>query len=185
MYTFQVIEMPDKYKIINALDPNISLWVNLGKSISINNADLFDFIYDRLEEGYSLYIPKSKDLSNLKIDDIEVVTEEDITQKINMLNLQAIEKLSQVLNVQATEYVTRYIAILIQLIRKDLDESQLIEKHRIKLIKIQKLFEAYDKYLEFYDKMLMTSSIEELDQIYQNFVGEIDEILQQTSLLQV
>jgi len=185
MYTFQVIEMADKYKIINVLDPNITLWVNLGKSISINNPDLFDFIYDRLEEGYSLYIPKSRDLSNLKIDDIEVVKEDDIKQKINMLNLQAIEKLGQVLNTTTTECVTRYMTILIQLIRKDLDETQLFEKDRVKLVKIQNLFEAYDKYIEFYDKILTASSIEELDQIYEKFLGEIDEILQQSSLLQV
>jgi hypothetical protein len=185
MYTFQVSEVENKYKIINALNPHIAMWVSLGKTFSADNADLFDFIYDKLEEGYSLYVLKSKDLSNLKIDDIEVVKEDDIKQKINMLAFQAMEKLGQILNVQATEYVVRYMAILFLLIEKKFDESQLIEKDRIKLAKTQKLFEAYDKYIEFYHKMLMTSSIEELDQIYQNFVGEIDEILQQSSLLQV
>jgi len=185
MYTFQVLELEDKYKIVNTLNPNISLWVNLGKSISTDNMDLFDFVYDKLEEGYSLYVSKSKDLSNLKIDDIEVVKEDDIEQKINMLNFQAIEKLGQILNVQATEYLVRYMSILFLLIGKKFDESQLIEKDRIKLAKIQKLFEAYDKYIEFYDTLLTVSSSQELDQIYEKFVGDIDEILQQSSLLQV
>jgi len=185
MYTFQVLELEYKYKIVNALNPNMALWVDLGKSISTDNADLFDFIHDRLEEGYSLYVLKSKDLSNLKIDDIEVVKEGNIEQKINILNLQAMEKLGQILNVQATEYVARYMAILFLLIEKKFDESQLIEKDRIKLAKAQKLFEAYDKYIEFYDTLLTVSSSQELDQIYKKFVGDIDEILQQSSLLQV
>jgi hypothetical protein len=185
MYTFQVVEVENKYKIINVLNPNIALWLNLGKAISTDNVDLFDFIYDKLEEGYSLYVSKSKDLSDLKIDDIEVVKEDDIKQKISMLNLQAIEKLGQVLNVQATEYVVRYMTILFLLIEKKFDESQLIEKDRIKLAKAQKLFEAYDKYTEFYDTLLTVSSSQELDQVYEKFVGEINDILQQSSLLQV
>jgi uncharacterized protein YsxB (DUF464 family) len=183
MYTFQVSEVENKYKILTVLDPNIALWVNLGESISTDNADLFDFMYDKLEEGYSLYVSKDKDLSALKIGDIEVVKEEDIKQKINMLKLQAIEKLGQILNVRATEYATRYIAILIHLIRKDFDETQLIEKDKIKLAKVQKLFEAYDKYLEFNDKMLSATTLEGLDSLYQSFIGELNEI-QQSPLLQ-
>jgi hypothetical protein len=185
MYVFQVLETDNKYKIINVLNPNIALWVNLGKSISTNDTDLFDFIYDKLEEGYSLYIDKSKDFSKLSIVDIEVIKEEDLTQKINILNIKALEKLGEVLNLKTTETVTKYVTILMILIRYNYDESKLVETDRIKLIKFQKLYEAYDKYLEFYDKMLMASTSEELDQLFQNFVGELNEIFQQSSLLQV
>jgi len=183
MYTFQVLDLEDKYKIINVLDPHIAMWISFGKTFSTDNADLFDFIYDKLEEGYSLYVLKSKDLSNLKIDDIEVVKENDLQQKISLLSIQALEKISQLLNIQTTESVIRYIDILFILLRKNLDESRLLEKDQIRLSKMQKLYELYSNYLELYDKMLMASSIEELDQIYQNFIGGIDEILQQSSLL--
>jgi hypothetical protein len=77
------------------------------------------------------------------------------------------------------------MTILFLLIEKKFDESQLIEKDRIKLAKAQKLFEAYDKYIEFYDTLLTVSSSQELDQVYEKFVGEINDILQQSSLLQV
>jgi hypothetical protein len=179
MYLFQILEQEDKYKIINVIPPNLTSRISLDKTIESDNPDLFDFVYEKLHEGYSLYIPKSKRFSGISIDDIEVVQETSLQQSINIIASTMLDKLSVMINLQATEYVARYIPIIITLIRNKFDESVLSDKDRTRLKRIQIIFEAYNKYMELYDKLFTISTPEELAEFKRSATEEMNAIVKE------
>jgi hypothetical protein len=179
MYLFQISKRGDRYKIINAISPNLTSWIASDKTIESDDPDLFDFVYEKLHEGYSLYISKSERFSGISIDDIEVVQERTLQQAINIIGSGMLDKLSEMINLQAAEYIVRYIPIIITLIRNKFDESALTDKDRMRLKRIETIFEAYNKYMELYDKLLTISTMEELGEFKKYAAQEMNAIVKE------
>jgi hypothetical protein len=83
------------------------------------------------------------------------------------------------INLQAAEYIVRYIPIIITLIRNKFDESALTDKDRIRLKRIETIFEAYNKYMELYDKLLTISTMEELGEFKKYAAQEMNAIVKE------